>query len=182
MNAISIPPTLEQRIARRGIPTLYKGVMMRSRTEARWAALFDAIEWAWGYEPYELAGYIPDFILRLATDRYLLCEVKSSSEEFEAAQKKIDDSGYEHEALVVGHCLEDGRVIGRIREDDGLGWIWSEAEFFFCISCGRASVLAVEGSWRCRCCGAGNGNEHRGEFDVQAAFAAASNRVQWRPE
>ena len=30
-----------------GIPTLYSGVLMRSRTEARWAAFFELFGWPW---------------------------------------------------------------------------------------------------------------------------------------
>src|SRR5690606_7400694 len=32
---------------RQGIPTGYRGVSLRRRTEARWAALFDRFGWAW---------------------------------------------------------------------------------------------------------------------------------------
>lgn len=45
------------------IPTIYKGTRFRSRLEAKWAAFFDLRGWAWEYEPIDLAGYIPDFIL-----------------------------------------------------------------------------------------------------------------------
>jgi hypothetical protein len=38
------------------IPTVYKGVQMRSRLEARWAAFFDELGWPWEYEPVDLAG------------------------------------------------------------------------------------------------------------------------------
>lgn len=34
----------------KAIPTNYKGVNFRSRTEARWAAFFDEIGWTWRYE------------------------------------------------------------------------------------------------------------------------------------
>jgi len=42
-------------------PTEYRGVMFRSRLEARWAAFFDLIEWRWEYEPIDLNGWTPDF-------------------------------------------------------------------------------------------------------------------------
>lgn len=49
------------------IPTTYQGVQFRSRTEARWAAFFDAIKLPWQYEPegFERDGmrYLPDFWL-----------------------------------------------------------------------------------------------------------------------
>jgi hypothetical protein len=44
-------------------PTEYKGVMFRSRLEARWAAFFDLEKrnWMWEYEPVDLEGWTPDF-------------------------------------------------------------------------------------------------------------------------
>lgn len=48
----------------KAIPTSYAGVRFRSRLEARWAAFFDLLEWKWDYEPIDLNGYIPDFIVR----------------------------------------------------------------------------------------------------------------------
>lgn len=46
------------------IPTMYAGVQFRSRLEAKWAAFFDLIGWKWEYEPFDLPGYIPDFLIR----------------------------------------------------------------------------------------------------------------------
>jgi hypothetical protein len=49
------------------IETSYKGYRFRSRSEARWAVFFDALGYAWEYEPegYDLGGsqgyYLPDF-------------------------------------------------------------------------------------------------------------------------
>lgn len=45
------------------IPTLYAGVRFRSRLEARWAAFFEHVGWQWEYEPFDYAGYIPDFVI-----------------------------------------------------------------------------------------------------------------------
>ena len=56
------------------IPTLYKDVQFRSRLEAKWAAFFDLLGWPWDYEPFDLNGYIPDFILHLHEP--VLVEVK----------------------------------------------------------------------------------------------------------
>lgn len=57
-----------------GIPTKYKGVQFRSRLEARWAVMFDLLEWDWEYEPLDAKGYIPDFVL--TGDKPVLVEVK----------------------------------------------------------------------------------------------------------
>lgn len=45
------------------IPTTYNNVQMRSRLEARWAAFFDLWGFKWAYEPIDLPGWIPDFIV-----------------------------------------------------------------------------------------------------------------------
>lgn len=49
----------------RAIPTRYNGVNFRSRLEARWAAFFDLVGWRWEYEPIDLKGWAPDFIIKL---------------------------------------------------------------------------------------------------------------------
>ncbi len=57
-----------------GIPTNYKSRRYRSRIEARWAKMFDLLDWQYEYEPYDLNGWIPDFILLGASE--ILVEVK----------------------------------------------------------------------------------------------------------
>jgi hypothetical protein len=47
----------------KAIPTIYNGVQFRSRLEAKWAAFFDLLGWPWQYEPFDLDGWIPDFLL-----------------------------------------------------------------------------------------------------------------------
>lgn len=46
-------------------PTIYKGIAMRSRLEARWAAGLDELGLLWEYEPCAFAShdgqYLPDF-------------------------------------------------------------------------------------------------------------------------
>lgn len=46
------------------IPTDYGGVTFRSRLEARWAAWFDRWKIEWEYEPFDLEGWAPDFLLK----------------------------------------------------------------------------------------------------------------------
>jgi hypothetical protein len=93
-------------------PTMYKGVQFRSRLEATWAALFDLRGWdgkrdderngpyitSWEYEPMDLDGWTPDFIIRtdslIANDEDIpiLVEVKPATrcEEF------IDTSAFKY--------------------------------------------------------------------------------------
>ncbi len=57
----------------KAIPTNYRGVAMRSRLEARWASMLDALQWPWEYEPDLQAGFvIPDFLLPRFTHAVLL--------------------------------------------------------------------------------------------------------------
>lgn len=55
-------------------PTEYAGQMFRSRHEAKYAALFDEMGWAWTYEPFDLYGWVPDFLI--GGDVPLLIEIK----------------------------------------------------------------------------------------------------------
>src|SRR4051812_23166013 len=59
----------------KAIPTLYRDRHYRSRLEARWAAFFDLLGWRHEYEPGDLSGWAPDFLIRTAGDP-LLVEVK----------------------------------------------------------------------------------------------------------
>ena len=65
----------DARDKRFGIPTTYAGTQFRSRLESRWACFFDLVKWPWEYEPIELDGYIPDFVLPFEAGP-LLVEVK----------------------------------------------------------------------------------------------------------
>lgn len=53
-------------------PTLYANVVFRSKLEATWARFFDVIGIAWEYEPCQMDGWWPDFLL----DGWWLAEVK----------------------------------------------------------------------------------------------------------
>lgn len=45
------------------IPTDYAGVRFRSKLEATWARFFDVIGLAWEYEPCQMEGWWPDFLI-----------------------------------------------------------------------------------------------------------------------
>jgi hypothetical protein len=64
------------------IPTLYAGVLFRSRTEARWARFWDELGIKWDYEPQGFATttgipYLPDFAVFPALG-LLWAEIKGS--------------------------------------------------------------------------------------------------------
>ncbi len=107
------------------IPTKYSGVQFRSRLEARWAAFFDLLGWTWAYEPIDLDGYIPDFIL--TADRRLI-EVKPALKlaDYEPAQEKIKRSGWTGPAATVG------AIVGEYPDHDCvlIGMEWIDCEFW----------------------------------------------------
>lgn len=75
----------------KAIETRYAGHLFRSRLEARWAAMFDLLGWKWTYEPFDLNGWVPDFLLSPLTSEgsEVLVEVKGPRSEWEAAKAKI---------------------------------------------------------------------------------------------
>ncbi len=169
------------------IPTLYAGVQFRSRLEARWAAFFDQLAWKWEYEPIDLKGYIPDFVMTF--HKPLVIEVKPELD-YEALRghcEKIDQSGWDGEVLIVGARLFDELdgwygfpVIGLLREKDGCGW--DMANLHHCTKCGSVSFHHASGGWSCRVKGCYDGNSYLGSADVSDLWRGSGNVVQWRPK
>jgi hypothetical protein len=89
----------------KAIPTMYGGVQMRSRLEARWAAFFDMCEWPWTYEPFDLNGWTPDF--QLDFGRPVLVEVKPHTDRllgaiFRDVTRPVVDQPASPRVLLVG--------------------------------------------------------------------------------
>ncbi len=75
------------------VPTIYRGIEYRSRLEARWAAMFDLLDWRHTYEPLDGNGYIPDFLVEIpGEDDPILVEVKpaATSEEYRQPEEKAE--------------------------------------------------------------------------------------------
>lgn len=182
------------------IPTDYAGVHFRSRLEARWAAFFDLVGWRWDYEPIDLDGYIPDFVIAFRAGP-MLVEVKPAwtVDELHAAAAKVDRSGWRRAALIVGASVDlialhgeamyGDQAIGLINETfwcDESGepfWCWGAAHPFICSECGLRSVCHAEQSYACRLCGGSDGDHHLNPWrpeEIEASWREAGNRVQWR--
>jgi hypothetical protein len=106
-------------------PTKYDRVRFRSRLEARWAAFFDLVGWQWEYEPIDLAGYIPDFIIhgkRQCKRLPILVEVKPIEGDhdplLERTQAKIEQCGWKSEALILSYFFPEDEYNCRY-----LGWL-----------------------------------------------------------
>lgn len=191
------------------IPTRYAGVQFRSRLEARWAAFFDNLGWPWEYEPIDLAGYIPDFILPVK--KPTLVEVKPALEhgDLNAHKAKVVASGWKGDAIIVGarifpevpRASFDGYyppILGTIYTDDielkydepehltGFEFIraWHVCPLFLCRSCDRPTFIVDAGCFRCGLCGATSpSGEHVELYGLtQWAWREAGNLVQWKPE
>jgi hypothetical protein len=164
-----------------GIETMYRGRKYRSRLEATWAAFFGTLGWDAAYEPIDLDGYIPDFVLRFK--RPLLVEVKPVFHVAEMVEftEKIERSGWDGEALIVGAVHDPsaeeswngnpaiGLLAERDRFDDTgdeLIWMWDPGLWQFCLKCRRPSLLHSVQSYRCRVCGDGDGTHYIGNIDA----------------
>jgi hypothetical protein len=186
-----------------GIPTVYKGRQFRSRLEARWAAFFDLLHWPYEYEPFDLAGWIPDFLL-LGKTRVLV-EVKPAVDFPEDIADEISiaagTAGWDGELLIVGASISPG---GPYLGDVQLGWLgetarasgepfdpadwetkpwwFSEASTYGCI--GLIGISSNDYTWFDRIHGAivgkdGFGNPEVGEKALDL-WTRAGNLTQWR--
>lgn len=90
---------------RRGIPNTYNSQRFRSLVEARWASFFDEVGWDWEYEPFELKGYIPDFVLKFSEPVLVEVKYELTLEKLEPHAAKIAASGWDGESLIVGASL-----------------------------------------------------------------------------
>ena len=178
------------------IETEYRGVLFRSRLEAKWASFFDLVGWPWQYEPLDLKGYIPDFILTMPKGP-IIVEVKPELylEELIQYAPKIQDSGWKHESLIVGtgpFNIQTGRASLGMLDERGKGYPdadpdahwWSNAVFHKCTNCGHYSFHHEEGMFFCRHSGCYEGDHYLGIIDFDEAFrlfAVASQQARWNP-
>jgi hypothetical protein len=185
----------------RAHPTKYKGIMFRSRLEARWAIMFDLLGWRWEYEPIDLMGYLPDFVVMFAAGPVLV-EVKYGFDYetlLAAASDTIDASTWESttsdDALIVGSTWEvphaecDGDwIAGPLRqnpawghEEGGKGW--GDGQWITCTDCHKITIYQCTLLWRCIACGAAHKcYEYPGpEATLQEMWNEAGTRCQWNP-
>lgn len=133
------------------IPTRYNGVNYRSRLEAKWARFFDLLEWPHEYEPLDLDGYIPDFVLKFK--KPIAVEIKPAFNLLELR---------DHASKAISACRKAGLPLlslgATFMEESsyctvGLGLIDDEpAEFSYCTRHKGYSFYPPEGSWVCMRC------------------------------
>jgi len=98
-------------------PTSYKGVNFRSRLEATWAAFFDLCGWEWEYEPVDLPGWTPDFIL----EKKIAVEVKPVREMLPNVSRFVR-SGWPNGMLLLGVSPSDP-------DHSYIGWCMGDVEW-----------------------------------------------------
>ena len=74
-------------------PTIYNGIQMRSRLEARVAAWLDSRNIRWEYEPVAFASgagqYLPDFRVYTSSESYFYLEVRPDVDGLVRAQEQM---------------------------------------------------------------------------------------------
>lgn len=180
------------------IPTRYNGTLYRSRIEATWAHMFDQLRWPHRYEPIDLNGYIPDFILAFP-HAPVLAEIKSDLylQDMEKHHAKIESSGWEHEAILLGgHWYlsnsewEPLWSFGDQWEEGGYDYetnqhvrSWSNAAITKCEKCGEWAFYNIIGSWHCRVNGCYDGDHYLGYVstdEIDWMWKKAREATQWK--
>lgn len=165
------------------IPTKYNGVQFRSRLEAKWAAFFDLVEWDWKYEPLDLMGYIPDFVISFRNSRFIF-EVKpnSTDDEHSATIKKIYHSGWDGFSAISFESpveYDSGTSIG-IGFHKSLE-VTGQLIVGMCLSCDTS--IAIFAGCRiptCPNCGRIDRIAKRQYRLINDRWIAACNEVQWK--
>jgi hypothetical protein len=176
-------------VGMKSIPTTYHGVRFRSRLEAKWAAFFDLAAWRWEYEPFDMDGWAPDFLI-YGKHINTLVEVKPA----------VWSSGKLPEALfakAIRHDVQDGPSILLLGVGPQLHGSWGHAMLGLCNQPGEgigfelaAAQKSDDGS-KFGFCSAiqGYGDRISGYYpggswdanssDVMDAWHQAGNMVQW---
>ena len=126
----------------KSIPTVYRDVRFRSRLEARWATFFDLLGWEWEYEPFDMDGWIPDFLL---TRPNMLVEVKPTTSlqdhdavKIERAHRLTDT---DREILYVGCSIPFKHVM----RSQNHGPLWAvDCD----LGCPIGALFSLPPSWR----------------------------------
>lgn len=184
------------RNGKQGIPTNYRGITFRSRLEARWAAFFVELGWTWEYEPYDLAGWIPDFVI--VGERPLLIEIKPAASVAEL--ERLVEPAHRfcgRDVLMLGVSpawttapdwpdgLSAYPIAGWLGEHEtGRPEVWFNAGAWArCTGCGAPGIFHLIQSYAMRPCGHHDGDHYLGALEVDEIdemWAAACNRVQWK--
>lgn len=99
----------------KAIETRYAGHLFRSRLEARWAAWLDMFGVKWTYEPFDAAGYIPDFICQSGVGAFIVeikglpCSDPRLLDELDSAVARLRAAGHSFTHVIALGCDPDFR-------------------------------------------------------------------------
>lgn len=145
--------------------------------------MFDQLGWTWVYEPIDLAGYIPDFILQFKEP--LLIEIKPALtvEDLLAPFEKIRTGGWTRRFAVLGAAR-----VNYTESYMDTAWGMQFEPYFgvqdlqiFRCGCGY-TPCSTSGNWSCgRGCDLRPGHANPSEpKEILKMWRAAGNTVQWR--
>ncbi len=146
------------------IPTVYKGIEFRSRLEAKWAIMFDYLDWPWQYEPVDFKGYIPDFHIDFGRQQFFV-EIKPAFTQ-EDLRPALDKA-----VRALGHSRKEtilvlGGTPGEMIHGSSGHPVWGlnalmdqscycdlhDAYLAGCPTCNRIVPLTIDGQWGFPCC------------------------------
>lgn len=125
----------------KAIPTKYKDRLYRSRLEARWAAMFDLLNWSYEYEPCDFNGWIPDFVITGTQTVYVEVKPYFQEHEWSEMMMKIENSDCKEDVLLLGATLPQNT-----NEKNQLGWL-GEYNEHYTNSRGFSWGAAILGIW-----------------------------------
>ena len=176
-------------------PTVYGARQFRSRLEAKWASFFDLCGWQFEYEPFDLEGWSPDFLL----GGNVLVEVKPITQPDDDTINKMRDGaracGWNGELLLLGvsplfdkPSVLAGCSMGWLGEyweastEPGSVRTWCFALAPACLaSGGQPDFMHADGAYSGRM----SGERYKtcdfphGSSWLKATWDRAANRVQW---
>lgn len=173
-----------------GVQTRYAGTIFRSRLEARWAALFDLLQWQWTYEPFEADHYVPDFLIGGWSPMVVEIKPAAAEPDYQDALLKVAprlENCWDNDILIVGaspiaSCFESCCDLHPPAGLLGRGLVFRTGCWFRCPQCTSLAIAYEDKHFEGRPCGhdgIGPGGAARA---VQSAWADATNAVRWEPK
>lgn len=164
-------------MGRRGYPTRgVRGIMFRSRTEARWSAFLESLGVEWSYEPVTFDKYLPDFAVEFGKKTFFI-EIKCLTNRIQLAEHiaKSKEALEEEPFAVCGASC--------FREDDGfIVGIDASGKNVVLVTCGAGECcnggvsFAIEGA----CVGCGGATEPVDSTDADLLWNECLNETQWK--
>jgi hypothetical protein len=177
-------------------PTEYRGIQMRSRLEAKWAAFFDEIGWRWEYEPDGFGNYyIPDFMVLGPSPMLVEVRPVATLEQYKEQMysMRVDSDLWKHDLFVAGSSplswySERETMSGLIGQWEMGGtqkWGFSPGMWSLCKNCGEVAVTSLYMSSAHSPCGCYEEDDYinpEGAIPmVQRAWSNAVNAMKWMP-